>query len=98
MVAAVNRAEPDHHQYPSRHHVLLAPMSASGFFGPVRLGTNRSCWLFIVCCNTSWIVRISCTHQGVHMMTAAYLKTPSPKTLAQKGHTIAEAHPYLVAA
>lgn len=32
------------------------------------------------------------------MMTAAYLKTCSPKTLAEKGHTIAEAHPYLVAA
>jgi hypothetical protein len=31
-------------------------------------------------------------------MMAAYLKTRSPKTLVGKGHTIAQAHPYLVGA
>src|SRR6202521_4235611 len=31
-------------------------------------------------------------------MTAAHLKTRSPRSLAHKGHTIAQAHPYVVAA
>src|SRR6202790_1157633 len=31
-------------------------------------------------------------------MNAAYLKTRSPRSLAHKGHTIAQAHPYVVAA
>jgi hypothetical protein len=31
-------------------------------------------------------------------MTAAHLKTRSPRSLAHKGRTIAQAHPYVVAA
>ena len=31
-------------------------------------------------------------------MSAAYLKTRSPRSLAHKGRTIAQAHPYVVAA
>src|SRR6266478_2288923 len=42
------------------------------------------CWLFILRCNTSWIVRISCTPHGEHTMTAAHLKTRSPRSLAHQ--------------
>ena len=32
------------------------------------------------------------------MMTAAHLRTPPPRSLADKARTIAQAHPYVVAA